>query len=110
MDESKGKLIDISFGSWVKAVIVLALAFAAYLIKDIFLVIVASIVIASALEPAAHWAKSRGVPRLPTILSVYVIMALLFAGLFYFLFLPLFGEVSGFISSFSGYADSFSAN
>lgn len=110
MDDSKANLMNISFGSWVKAVLVIALAYAAYLIKDIFLVIVASIVIASALEPAAHWAKKRGIPRLPTILSVYIILAILFAGLFYFLFLPLLGEVSGFISGFSGYADSFSTN
>ncbi len=109
-DPKTSQTIDISFSSWVKAVLVGALAFATYLIMDVFLVIIASIVIASALEPAANWARRRGLPRLPTILSVYVIMAILFAGLFYFLFLPLLGEVSGFISGFSGYADSFSTN
>lgn len=103
------RLTTISFGSWVRGAAVVALAYIAYQIKDIFLVTVVSIVIASALEPAAHWAKKKGIPRLPTILGVYFIIATLFAGLFYFLFLPLLGEISGFITDFSSYADSISA-
>ncbi len=101
--------MTISTGSWIRGVVVVALAFAAYMIRDVFLVILASIVIASAVEPAASWAKKRGVPRLPTILGVYIVSAILFAGLFYFLFLPLLGEVSGFISNISGYTNSLSA-
>jgi Predicted permease len=101
--------MTISTGSWIRGVVVVALAFAAYMIRDVFIVILASIVIASAVEPAASFAKKRGFPRLPTILAVYVVAATLFAGLFYFLFLPLLGEVSGFISGISGYTDSLSA-
>lgn len=98
----------ISTGSWVRLALVVALAFSVFLIRDIVLVILASIVIASAIEPAADWAKRRGIPRLPTILAVYVTAALLFAGLFYFLFLPLLGELSGFITQFPDYTSSLS--
>lgn len=81
-----------------------AAALLLFYVRDLILVIIASIVIASAIEPAAAWAKNRGLPRLPTILAVYVSSAIIFAGLFYFLFLPLLEEVSGFIRSFPDYS------
>ncbi len=98
----------ITTGSWARGVIVVALALALFFIRDLILVILASIVIASAVEPAAEWAKKRSIPRLPAILGVYILTALAFAGMFYYLLLPLVGEFSGFISQFPEYADSFS--
>lgn len=105
--EPKDRLV-ITTGSWVRAVLVIALAFAAFLIRDIFLVMLVSIVIASAVEPGAVWAKRRGIPRLPAILGIYILSAVAFAGLFYFLLLPLFGEISNLISQLPDYADNFS--
>ncbi len=97
--------VTITAGSWLKGVIVIALALALFKIRDIVLVILTAIVIASAVEPAALWAKKYRIPRLPTILAVYVILALTFAGLFYFLLLPLLGEFSNFVSSFPQYSE-----
>ncbi|MHB1330919.1 MAG: AI-2E family transporter [Minisyncoccota bacterium] len=110
LDNKSGENVSliITTGSWMRGALVVALAFALFLIRDIALVILASIVIASAMEPAANWAKHRGIPRLPTILGVYILLAMLFAGLFYFLFLPLVGEVSGFVAQFPEYANSLS--
>lgn len=100
----------ITTGSWVRGVIVVAVAVALFLIRDLALVILTAVVIASAIEPAASWAKKKGLPRLPTILGLYVILALLFAGLFYFLFLPLVGEFADFIAQFPDYASSVSVD
>ncbi len=105
---SQNYKLVITTGSWIRAVLVLALAFAFFLIRDIFLVILASIVIASAVEPGAIWAKKRGFPRLPAILGIYVSSAVMFAGLFYFLLLPLLGEISNLIGQFPEYASSVS--
>jgi predicted PurR-regulated permease PerM len=96
----------ITTGSWVRGVLVVALAAALWIIRDIIMVILASIVIASAVEPAAGWAKKRGIPRLPSIIAVYVILGLIFAGLFYFLFIPLVGEISGFVAQLPEYVNS----
>lgn len=108
-DPEKKRMV-ITTGSWVRAVLVVAIAIAVFFIRDLVLVILASIVIASAIEPAASWAKRKGIPRLPAILGVYIFLALLFAGLFYFLFLPLLGEFSGFIAQFPEYTSSFSGD
>lgn len=100
----------ITTGSWVRGVVVVALAAGLFFIRDIALVILTSIVIASAVEPAAHWAKRRGIPRIPTVLSVYVILGLVFAGLFYFLFIPLVSELSGFVLLLPEYLSALGGN
>lgn len=102
--------IVITTGSFVRAVLVVAVFLAIFTIRDLVLVILASIVIASAVEPAAIWATRRKIPRIIAILAIYVFMALVFAGLFYFLFLPLIGELSNFVAEFPQYASSFSTD
>lgn len=98
--------IAITTGSWVRAAVVVALAYAFYQISDFVLVVIASVVIASAIEPVTLWAKRRNIPRLPTVISIYVVGALLLAGFFYFLLLPLIGEVSSFIKTLTIYSNS----
>ncbi|MEK7227351.1 MAG: AI-2E family transporter [Patescibacteria group bacterium] len=98
--------VAITMGSWVRGVIVLALAYAFFLVGRFVLVLIASIVIASALESVTLWAKRRNVPRLPTIIFVYIVTAVFLAGFFYFLFLPLIGEGSSFINTLTIYSNS----
>lgn len=104
------KRVVITTGSWIRGVLVIAGFIALFLIRDLLLVLLASIVIASAIEPAAEWSKRKGIPRLPTILLVYVVLALISAGLFYFLLLPLLGEASSFISSFPEYSSALASD
>ncbi|MBX4200172.1 AI-2E family transporter [Candidatus Parcubacteria bacterium] len=104
--EPEKKRMVITTGSWVRAVVVIACAVALFLIRDVLLIILTSIVIASAVEPAALWARRRGIPRLLSILTVYAVMAVLFVGLFYFLVIPLLQELSDFINQFPDYAAS----
>lgn len=97
---------EITTGSWVRGIIVLAIAYALFLVSEFVLVVIVSIVIASAIEPAISWAKKRNIPRLPMVLLVYIISALVLAGLFYFLLLPLIGEISNFIRTLTIYSNS----
>ena len=97
---------SITTASWVRAAIVVALAYAAYQVSDFILVVVVSIVIAAAIEPVAKLTKRHGIPRLPTVIAVYVFAAVFLAGFFYFLLLPLIGEVSSFIRTLTVYSNS----
>ncbi|MDB5266856.1 MAG: hypothetical protein JWN89_671 [Parcubacteria group bacterium] len=103
--EAERRTMIISTGSWVRGVLVVVLTFALFIIRDLLMVFLTAIVIASAIEPAAIWAKRHKMPRLATILALYVFTALLFAGVFYFLFLPLVGELSNFIRMFPEYSN-----
>lgn len=98
--------IAITTGSWVRGVIVLALAYAVFMVSNFLLVLVAAIVIASALEPVTLWAKRKNIPRVPTVIVVYIIGFILLAGFFYFLLLPLIGEVSSFVRTLTVYSNS----
>ena len=105
MKEEVQKLV-ITTGSWVRGVLVIALAYALFRVSHFALALIASIVIASAIEPAALWAKRQGVPRLVAVLCFYVLAALCLMGFFYFLLLPLIGEVSSFIKTLTVYSNS----
>lgn len=103
--DDKPKMV-ITTGSWVRAVVVVAVAYALYLISDLVLVVIASVVIASSIEPAMSWAKKRNMPRLLMVLLVYAGSALLLAGLFYFLILPLIGDMLSFVRTLTIYSNS----
>lgn len=93
-------------GSWVRGVVVVAIAYAIYQVSNFILVVIASVVIASAIEPAVIRAKKRNIPRLPTVIFVYLASALFIAALFYFFLLPLVGEISSFIKTLTIYSNS----
>lgn len=97
---------EITMSSWVRAALVVVIVYGLYLINDFILVVITSVVIASAIEPAASWAKKKNIPRLPAVLLIYVLLAVLLAGLFYYLLLPLVGEISGFIKTMTIYYNS----
>lgn len=98
--------LTITTGSWVRGVVVIALAYALFQVSHYALALIASIVIASAIEPLAQWAKRRGVPRLGAVIALYILGAVLMVGFFYFLLLPLIGEVSSFVKTLTIYSNS----
>jgi len=104
IDGEKQRL-SITTGSWVKGVLVLAVAYMVLQVTQFILVLIASIVIASAIEPVALWAKKRGVPRLPVVITMYAVLAVLLSGFFYFLLLPLIGEVSVLVRTLTVYSN-----
>jgi len=100
------QILSITTGSWIRGVVVVAVAYGLYILSDFILVIITAIVIASAIEPIALWAKKRNIPRVPIVFSVYIVTAIFLAGFFYFLLLPLIGEMSSFIRTLTIYSNS----
>jgi len=104
-----GHKLSITTGSWVKGALVLVGLYVLYIVHNFLLVILAAVIIASAIEPVAIWAKKRNISRLLMVLVIYVSVAIILAGLFYFLFIPLLAETSDFVRSLPFYTDSFSS-
>lgn len=100
------KKLDITTSSWVRGLLVLVIFYALFLIKEFVLVIIVSVIIASAIEPIVIWTKKRKIPRLPIVLLVYFALAVIFAGLFYYLVLPLVGDISDFVRTLTIYFNS----
>lgn len=100
--------ISISAGGVARIIAVATLCYLVYFLRDIVLVLLTAIVIASAVEPAAKFAKRYRISRLVSIIIVYVVTAALLAAMFYFFIPVLANDVNTLLSSLPQYVDSIS--
>lgn len=104
MKDNKGDIIvNISVSTIIKTVLVLVLFYVMYLLSDLILVILTSIVVASCAEPATKWFMRKKIPRVPSALLVYTLFLGTFAGMFYFFLPPLLQDFSLFFASLPEY-------
>ncbi|PIS13720.1 MAG: hypothetical protein COT67_00405 [Candidatus Tagabacteria bacterium CG09_land_8_20_14_0_10_41_14] len=96
-------LVEITAGTIVKAVLLLLLLVVLYYIKDVVAVVLFSIVIASAIEPAAVWLEKRKIPRALAVLSIYLIVFFIFGSLFYLVLPTFLSDLSQFVNDFPTY-------
>ncbi|OGG87480.1 hypothetical protein A3H15_01950 [Candidatus Kaiserbacteria bacterium RIFCSPLOWO2_12_FULL_50_28] len=99
--------ISITGGTVVMAVLILVAAWLIFELRDLVLVLLTAIVLASAIEPAVTALGRHKVPRVPAILLVYFLLFGSFFGIFYFFVPTLFGELTTLISSLPAYLDTF---
>jgi predicted PurR-regulated permease PerM len=85
--EDRKIYISISSGTIIKTMLWVAFVVLLYYIRDIVLVVLAAIVIASAVEPATAWMVRNKIRRLPAVIIIYFLIAVLLAFFFIF-FLP----------------------
>ena len=88
MATSNRTIIEISPKTifWVLGIGILAVLF--YIVRDIVAVLIFAIIIASALEPLLEYAQRKKIPRLLSLIVVYLLFFVVFASLIYIL-LPL---------------------
>lgn len=79
--------ITISTGTILKAILIVILFATVWYLRDIFLVVLTSIILASAIEPAVRFFIKNKVPRLLGLVLVYALGAGILGILFYF-FVP----------------------
>jgi len=108
MVEDKKLYVSLSWGTMVRAVVIGLLLFALYAIRDVVLIIITSVIIASAIEPATKWLMKYRLPRTIAVIILFTVFFALFSGLFYFFLPPLLDDLSGFISTVPDYLESFS--
>lgn len=100
---SSEKIIQINSGTVIRAILITLIFAAFYYLRDIVLVVILAIIIASAIEPGTKWLLRRNVPRVLSVLLIYLVAVLILVGTFYFLFLPLLNQSVSFLSSLPGY-------
>ena len=97
------KMIQINLGTIVKAVLVVLAFVVFYYLRDVVLVVLLAIIIASAVEPGTQWFLRRRVPRILAVLFMYFVAVMILVMVFYFLFLPLLNQSAAFLSTLPGY-------
>jgi predicted PurR-regulated permease PerM len=94
MEELRNVKINISAGTVIKVLVVLAVAAAVYYLRELVLVLLTAVVIASAVNPAANWLARYKIPRVFSVLLVYVLAFSIIFGTFFFFLPPLFEDFS----------------
>lgn len=100
--------ITLKTGSIIRVLFLLILFALLYYVRDLLLVVLAAVVIASAMEPFTTWFGKRRVGRLPAVILMYLALAGVIVGIFYFFLPPLLNDTSNFLASAPKYLDSIS--
>lgn len=98
--------VNITPGSFFKGLLIILLFWFLFYIKDVVLVVLTSVVIASGLEPLVHWFKRFKVSRLPAAIISYVGLIAIFSGLMFFFVPVVLNETSAFLTTLPKYLDS----
>lgn len=101
--ENKNLVINISTGTFLRAIFIVLLMVFIFMIRDIVALIILSIVIASGVEPAAAWFQKKRVSRVLAVLFVYLLVFSAIGLVFSFAVPPLFGELSEFVNTLPKY-------
>ncbi|HEY4495852.1 MAG TPA: AI-2E family transporter [Candidatus Paceibacterota bacterium] len=107
MSSESGQInFNISSGTIIKAIIVAGLFFLLYFLRDIVLVVLVAVLIASAIEPLIRWLKKYRVARVLSVVTIYILIGLILAGLFYFLLPNFLSDLSSLLDILPKYLDS----
>lgn len=91
---SESKNISISTGTMIRGVLVILGLYVAFLLKDILILIIVSIVIASFVEAGVHAMKRYKVSRMVSVPIIFAIAILIILGVFYAFVPIIFRELS----------------
>src|SRR3989344_8094948 len=104
----KGMRISITSGTIVTTLLVLVGAYIFWLLRDLALLVLTAIVIASAIAPGVAFFVRYRIPRFISALLVYVLVfGVLFVVLYLFL-PPIVSDAAGFLSAMPRYLDTIS--
>ena len=84
--------IEITTGTIFRAILLVLLLIFLYLVRNILVIFLFAVVIASAIEPLAHWGKQHRIPRILTILGLYLAGFAFLSMVFYLVVPTLLGE------------------
>jgi predicted PurR-regulated permease PerM len=102
-EKDKIGVISISTGTIIRFFLVAIFIYLLWLLRDLVLIILTSIVIASFVESAVHRMKKVGIGRVFSVVILYFLSLIFIAGVFY-LFAPLLiTEVYNFSTTFASY-------
>ena len=98
MEKPRDISVHITSGSIVTTLLFLALAALLWFLKDLVLILVTAIVIASAMEPAVNFLTRQRIHRVLSVILVYVCVFGAFLSVLFIFIPPLLGDAADFLS------------
>jgi len=105
--EDRAINISITAATIFKIVVILVGAWLLFTLRDIVLVVIAAIVIASAIEPGVFALMRYKIPRVLAVLIIYVLLFSVFFALFYFFLPTVLEEFALFLAALPSYLEAF---
>lgn len=99
------RTISITTGTIIKTLIVIAGAALLYFLRDIVLVVLTAVVIASAMEPAVRAFMRWKLPRIAAVIFLYLIVTGFITGMLYVFVPSILGDFTSFLASLPAYLD-----
>lgn len=97
MQESKNDtVISITTGTIIKSLAVIVGFWVLYILRDLILVVLTAVILASSIEPAVKLFKKYRIPRIPAVLTIYLTLVGFAVGMIYVFVPPLFGDFADF--------------
>jgi len=90
--EFKGTTISITSGTILRTILIIGLFWLVFYLRDLALIILTAIVIATAIEPAINWFSRYKVPRVFAVIIIYLVVAIFLVTTVYFLLPPLLNQ------------------
>jgi predicted PurR-regulated permease PerM len=100
-------VVNITTGTIIRGILLVLLFAALFYLKDLVLVVLTAVVIASAIEPATAWFVKYRFPRVVAVLIVYLIFLSVLLGFFYFFLPPVLSESINFLTTLPDYLQKF---
>lgn len=91
--------ISITAGSVVKVLLVLAVAVTLYYLQHLVLLLLTAVVIASAVGPAVRYLSHFKLPRVVSVLIIYILAFVIIGGVLYFFVPPIFTDLSEIVAT-----------
>jgi predicted PurR-regulated permease PerM len=108
MDKHTPIQVSITPATIVWSIVIALLFAAAWYLRDIVLVVITSVVLASAIEPGARWFEMRRFPRALGVLLIYLLTFAIIAGMFFIFFPVLIGDTVNLLDVLPTYTESLS--
>lgn len=99
--------VSITPGTVITTIIIGAVAYAIWVLHGLVLLVLTAVVIASAIEPGVSFFAKRRVPRVLSVLLMYLVVFGTLFSLIYFFFPPILEDTENFIAVGSQYLDTF---
>ena len=108
--EARNISVNIGFSTIAKTIFFVILLWVLYQLRDLFLVVLTAVVIASAIEPMTRWFIRYRIPRVIAVLIMYLIVFSILFGIVFFFIPPLIGELQTFSARLPEYINSIIAS
>jgi predicted PurR-regulated permease PerM len=101
------KKIEISTGIIFRTILILLCLWFIYLVRDVLILLIISVIIVAAIEPAVDYLQKKKIPRSLSVLMIYILLFTLIGGGFSLLIPPIISQFQDFSQNYPQYSQKF---